>query len=1300
MRRRNLLRSALLASTAGLAVATLQPGQSVQAQAWSPVQLPVGYVDTSYSLPTGCAPIPVGTAPTGACKIITVGAGQNFQTALNQARRGDIIQLAANATFVGPFELPDKGAGTDWVYVVSSALGSLPGPGNRLNPDLGGACSAEGSLPCGVPPNASLSDLPKIMSGGGYPYRWIQTAHGADRYRFIGIEFGATPGEIVGVGIRLYENAQGQFHGALSEKTSDIIFDRCLMRGSYTAPYAGRGVVINGDRHAVINSYLSGWVDDDTDTQAVLITGYAPVFAVVNNYLEASGENVYTDGAETIDGVTYVPSDGEIRGNLLRKLGEWNSRPWNNTKNQFEMKSGVRVLFEGNIVYSAWHLAQETSINIKIGDEDPRKFVSHVTIRNNIVRHVANGIKLCASQCNGTGNVNIATGLAVYNNIFDDVSTAFGDSGDGHGVHHIVAGPQVYLDHNTFLNQSEGINLVVRGTGVPDGQTLQITNNIWRTGANPLTAAEVVAASSAALYTNNVMVGGACGNFPAGNRCAPSWAAVGFNNYSNGVGGDYTLSPASPYKGVGTDPFGVGTTDPGANVALVNAATGCAFGGQCAGPSNSDITPPSVSMTAPSNGASVSGTITVSANASDNVGVVGVQFMVDGAAAGPEVPSAPYSISWNSASVPNGSRTITARARDAAGNMTVSLGMTVNVSNAGGGDSTPPTVSITAPANGAAVSGGISVTATANDNTGVAGVQFLVDGLNLGSEDTTSPYSVSWPTANYANGTHTLSARARDAAGNVTTSPVITVTVQNQTSSDTTPPTVAVTAPANGAAISGNVTISAAASDNVAVAGVQFRLDGLNLGPEILAAPYSMVWNSAGATAGSHTLAAVARDAAGNSRVATITVTVLNVDGSTDTTAPNVTMTAPANGATVSGSTVLSANATDNVAVATVQFVVDGVNVGQPVLAPPYSRVWDASTVAAGSHVVSAIARDAAGNSRSAVAVTINVRPVSFSPTAAPRGDVQRVSWTSLVKSRIYLWRLRKTDGCDSCADAGAMSSQRVTTGDGYLEVEGTNSPRVYYVGWGPVSPGTSPEDLDFGLRLNGRSADVFEAGVPKASQDYNGGDALRISVSGGVVTYLRNGRPFYTSQRAPIYPIAVRAVLMDRRAEITRALFWRATATSNKSAASLPGSGGSAPPRAPNGPVSGTPSDPRSPRTDDTAAREVRARAGVVDGDRASAGTSLGTWAMELLSTTDASVTALYFYAEPETGTADSPVFISAITRPEDPRTASEWDTAQRQKVTRAVSALTPGSYRVTAFAQIAMGAPYEIGTLTLIIR
>ena len=99
-----------------------------------------------------------------------------------------------------------------------------------------------------------------------------------------------------------------------------------------------------------------------------------------------------------------------------------------------------------------------------------------------------------------------------------------------------------------------------------------------------------------------------------------------------------------------------------------------------------------------------------------------------------------------------------------------------------GGDGTPPSVAITAPFPGATVSGSTSVEAEASDNVAVIGVQFKLDDQNLGVEDTTFPYAVSWNTTAVPDGNHVLKAVARDAAGNMTTSAPVTVTVDNPTS--------------------------------------------------------------------------------------------------------------------------------------------------------------------------------------------------------------------------------------------------------------------------------------------------------------------------------------------------------------------------------------------------------------------------------------------------------------------------------------------------------------------------------------
>jgi glucose/arabinose dehydrogenase/PKD repeat protein len=119
-------------------------------------------------------------------------------------------------------------------------------------------------------------------------------------------------------------------------------------------------------------------------------------------------------------------------------------------------------------------------------------------------------------------------------------------------------------------------------------------------------------------------------------------------------------------------------------------------------------------------------------------------------------------------------------ATDAAGNASsAATGSDNTVTFDAPTDTTPPTVSITAPAAGSTVSGTVTVTANGSDNVGVTGVQFLVDGANLGAEDGAAPYGTSWDSTTVADGSHTLLARARDAAGNVTTSSSVTVTVDN-----------------------------------------------------------------------------------------------------------------------------------------------------------------------------------------------------------------------------------------------------------------------------------------------------------------------------------------------------------------------------------------------------------------------------------------------------------------------------------------------------------------------------------------
>ncbi len=196
-----------------------------------------------------------------------------------------------------------------------------------------------------------------------------------------------------------------------------------------------------------------------------------------------------------------------------------------------------------------------------------------------------------------------------------------------------------------------------------------------------------------------------------------------------------------------------------------------------------DTTPPTASILSPANGASVSGTLSVMASASDNMGVTKIEIYLDGALKSTGTTS-PYSYSWNTPAVTSGSHTLIAKAYDAANNVGTSASVMVTVSN----DTTPPTVSINSPAGGATVSGTVAIMASASANVGVNSVEFYVDST-LKSTCTLSPYTYSWDTNGAAAGSHTLQAKAYDAANNVGTSASVTVTAVV----DNTAPTLTIT---------------------------------------------------------------------------------------------------------------------------------------------------------------------------------------------------------------------------------------------------------------------------------------------------------------------------------------------------------------------------------------------------------------------------------------------------------------------------------------------------------------------------
>lgn len=331
-----------------------------------------------------------------------------------------------------------------------------------------------------------------------------------------------------------------------------------------------------------------------------------------------------------------------------------------------------------------------------------------------------------------------------------------------------------------------------------------------------------------------------------------------------------------------------------------------------------------------------------------------------------------------------------------------------------GGDTSAPVVYLSGP-NGT-VSGKIDIMADASDNTGVAGVQFYLDGWVLESEDTLPPYSVSWDTATDKNGVHTLYARARDTAGNSTTSPTITVTVNNTTGNpDKENPSVSFVSPSQNGSISGSAAnISVSASDNVGVAGVQFKLGTQFIGAEDTVSPYSLAWDTTVTANGTYTLSAIARDVAGNTSIATRNIVINNyVPPAPDTILPTVSFTAPSNNSNVAGAAVgLSASATDDTGVVGVTFkygssAISSTNlIGAEDMTSPYSTNWNTLDLSNGSYVLSATARDLAGNTAVATrTITINNPVPDITAPSVPTGlegvsvsETQvNLTWTSSI---------------------------------------------------------------------------------------------------------------------------------------------------------------------------------------------------------------------------------------------------------------------------------------------------------------
>jgi len=359
--------------------------------------------------------------------------------------------------------------------------------------------------------------------------------------------------------------------------------------------------------------------------------------------------------------------------------------------------------------------------------------------------------------------------------------------------------------------------------------------------------------------------------------------------------------------------------------------------------------------------------------------VTTVNFFANGVAIG-SASAFPYSVVWTP--VTPGTYAITATAIDTAGAQATSTPNNVTVTSG-----SAPTVTLSSPANGAAVPVGTTQTLVANAVPGsgtIVDVQFFANGVSLGT-DTTFPYNFAWSPTGV--GSVSLTAVATDSLGNRTTSPAVSVTVVSLSPSA---PTVAITSPSAGAAlpIGSATTISASATDpDGTIFSVQFFANGVPIAGADTTFPYSVDFQPV--SPGGYILTAQAIDNGGN--IATSAPISVTVAGGA---APSVALTSPVAGAVlaVNAPQTLTASASSPSGFITnVQFFINGTPVGAPDTTFPYSADWTPTSV--GTYSLSARATDNIGNITDSAPIVVTAA-ASAGPTVSVTNPVNGSAYT------------------------------------------------------------------------------------------------------------------------------------------------------------------------------------------------------------------------------------------------------------------------------------------------------------------